>query len=405
MGLLDNLGDAAGNTVGGLLSTLTDPFKKAPVLLPPDFKEGFIIIELVNGKQRGEPFILLGDMLPMVPFEFGGEQKVIKEYYPGNPEPVVQVLGARETDTTIHGRLKAKHYKQDKFIQLPELLQREMDAIRLRGNLLKITLGEWIRYAFLQKSSFKMYQLSRIDYELTFTIVGFKEPKNCKNLDTIKEVPFNHNSDLIAAAQAFQSKYSTLPKGFPGGIGAFLSELISDVATVTNIATNFIDTAIKTGADLVNSANRALGLIKNARASISRFSRGVRSIKLGIADIGTTVTSLNGGIGTFTSAALLQQSHQNALQVISAYNNAHFVLGARSSVNNLLDLLSKLETQIKGFTATQPLARYSIQRGDTLQKIAFKFYNNSDNWKLIYDHNKLTSTDLSSLGVLEIPKL
>lgn len=250
-----------------------------------------------------------------------------------------------------------------------------------------------------------MYQLSRIDYELTFTIVGFKEPKNCKNLDTIKEVPFNHNSDLIAAAQAFQSKYSTLPKGFPGGIGAFLSELISDVATVTNIATNFIDTAIKTGADLVNSANRALGLIKNARASISRFSRGVRSIKLGIADIGTTVTSLNGGIGTFTSAALLQQSHQNALQVISAYNNAHFVLGARSSVNNLLDLLSKLETQIKGFTATQPLARYSIQRGDTLQKIAFKFYNNSDNWKLIYDHNKLTSTDLSSLGVLEIPKL
>ncbi len=247
--------------------------------------------------------------------------------------------------------------------------------------------------------------MSRIEYELTFEIVGFKEPKNCKNLDTLKEVPFNYNSDLIAAAQAFRDQYSTLPKGFPGGVGAFLSGLIGDVSIAIAAVTNFVDATIRTGADIVSSANRAAGLIKNARASISRFSRGVRSIQLGISEIGTTITSLNGGIGTFTSAALLNQSHQNALQVISAYNNAHFVLQARSASNNLLDLLGKLDTQIKGFSATQPQARYSVVAGDTLQKIAFKFYNNSDNWKLIYDHNKLTSTDLAGIGILEIPKL
>jgi uncharacterized protein YoxC len=403
MGLLGNLGDAASNSANALLSTITDPFKvsKTPVLLPPDFKEGFQITEIIAGKE-GTTLALVGDMLPMVPFKFGGEQKIVKDYYPGNAEPVVQVLGARETSVTITGRLKAKRYTDPKFIQVPDSVQRELDAIRLRGNLVKITLGEWKRFGFLEKTEFELRQLSRIGYELTFSIIGFNIPTNCKILDDTLDVPFNYNSDLIAAAAAFQAQYSTLPKGFPGGLADFFNGLISDVAKYTNIVTNFVSTAIKTAQDLVNSVNRAIGLILNAKAAINRFALAIRGIQLSISQIGTTTNSLTAR--SFTTAALISQSSQNASLVVSAYNNSKFILQARSDSNNLLSLLASLQKQISAFQTTQPMARYPVKRNDTLQKIAFKYYNNSDNWKLIYDHNKLTSTDISGIGVLEIPK-
>ena len=67
--------------------------------------------------------------------------------------------------------------------------------------------------------------------------------------------------------------------------------------------------------------------------------------------------------------------------------------------------LAKLQMQFEAIRKTLPKARYKVQAGDTLQRISIKYYGTPNSWDKIYDHNKLTSTDLTRGTVLEIPNL
>jgi nucleoid-associated protein YgaU len=78
---------------------------------------------------------------------------------------------------------------------------------------------------------------------------------------------------------------------------------------------------------------------------------------------------------------------------------------AMSQTTSLSVLLARLQKQFEAIARTTPLARHRVKDGETLQRISIKFYNTADNWKKIYDHNKLTSTQLTVGTVLEIPRV
>lgn len=416
--ILGNVGAGITGSLDAFLDSLPNPFKtkKVPKLLGQDFSEGFTITEIVDGVDKkqslGFGLTLLGDQMPFQPFPFGGEQKITKDYYAGNPEPVVQVLGPRESAITMKGRLKAKHFtngSEDKsgFYGVPEAVQRQMDAIRIRGNLLRITMGSWKRYGFLQKTHFELNTLVRIEYDLTFEIIGFNPPTNCKFIDRTKEVPFQINKDLIDAALAFTA--NKVPATMPKTIASVLNGLIGDVAGAIGLVTNFVDTTVKTAEDVVASVNRAKGLILNARATISKFKRSVRSIGLSIENIGSTFTNKNGGLGSNVGAVLgvnnnLPTSQTKSTLTTSTYSHAAYINGAVSSTKNLSQILAALHKQFDALAASAPLLRYVVKSGDTLQKLAIKYYSNADKWNAIYDHNKLTTTVLVAGTILEIPK-
>ena len=71
----------------------------------------------------------------------------------------------------------------------------------------------------------------------------------------------------------------------------------------------------------------------------------------------------------------------------------------------MLGLLATMGLQLSQFRELTPLQRHVIKDGDTLQKLAFKYFGNSDNWEEIYDHNNLGDTILIVGNVLEIPRL
>lgn len=406
MGVLDSIGDAASNSASALLSGILNPFKHKtkPVLNPPDFRGGFIIIEYKNNKAE-EPLVLNGDMMPMIPFKYGGEQKTVKNYYPGNPEPVYQMLGPRESNVVIHGRLKSKHYQDPKFAQLPATMAKALDLIRQRGNVLKIILGEWIRYATLEKSEFDLKQLTRIEYELTFSIIGLTAPTNCKVLNALKILPSALNTDLLISAAAFQAKYSAMPKPMPKGLGDLLTGLIGDIGSVMTDVTTSVQSVISAVQSVDTLANRAIGLIKNAKATLKKFSFQVRSIELSLAHLGNGI----GNISSFSASVTqpfggIPPSLTNAQVVMNAQKNTRFILQARSDSNNLMALLNQIHAQFSALVVTVPQSVYTVHAGDTLQKIAYKFYHDSNKWDVIYSHNHLTSTDLTGISSLEIPK-
>lgn len=417
MGILGDAGGSVLGTADTLLSTLVDPFKKKADYFGQDFPEGFEISEYVNGVEKDEAdgygVTLAGDMMPFQPFPFGGEQRVKKDYYPGNPEPVVQILGPQESDVVIKGRLKGKRFKNssgkkpDGDSAIPSNFQKQLDAIRIRGNLLKITLGTWQRYAFLEKTHFDLSQLNRIEYELTFTIIGFNPPTNCKMVDRTKDIPFNINKELINASSEFEANLP--PATIPKNIARLLNDAISLVGTAVGLVTNFVDTTVKTAQEVESAINRAIGLIKNARSTISQYKRTIRTFQLDIATIGSTFTDKNGGLGTNIGAVLgisnnLHTTQTRATIAANTYINAAYITGTVTQSTQLSEIMARLEAQFAAISETAPLARYLIKQGDTLQKIAIKYYNDATLWKTIYDHNNMTSTALVPSTIIEIPK-
>ena len=75
-----------------------------------------------------------------------------------------------------------------------------------------------------------------------------------------------------------------------------------------------------------------------------------------------------------------------------------------SGSSELSSFLERLRQQIDNLAGNTPIGRHLVVDGDNLQKISVKFYGTPDNWKKIFDYNKLTTTELSTGTLLEIPQ-
>jgi nucleoid-associated protein YgaU len=376
-----------GSVLDPIQNFIKNPFSRsAEKPGAPDFPEGFQIFEFIDNKEpdADKPTLrLTGNMLPMIPFEFGGEQRLVKDYYAGHPEPAVQVLGPKEGATVIRGKLKDKKYKDPKFDGVSYAIADALDKMRIRGNLLRITLGPWQRYAFLEKSTWKLNRLCEIEYELDFFVVGFEQPKNGKFATKSKLSPEATNQELIDAASDWAAEQRDAEYG--QSVGDLLNGYIGEVAAAVALVTNFVDTVITQVEDVQKAANRAIGLIKHARSTISRFRRRIGNINLSIAS--------------------LSSEGNAAARFQSAINSQANLKKAATSSITLSQLLARLQAQFSSIAKQVPAGRHRVRDGDTLQKIAMRFYKRSDDWKKIYDHNNLSSTKLTVGAILEIPRL
>lgn len=386
MGVLDN-GIQKGLSVIGLSDALfTNNTEGKP--RPPDFQNGFEITEIINGKIAEKPIVQLRSFLmPEQPFEFGGQQRLVKENYVGNNEAVVHVLGTEEPDVSIKGRLWLKNLKPkaQEFDNFVEDLQLQLDKIRMRGNVLQLRLGTWVRYGFLAETKFIMKTRRDINYELRFVIVSFTPPVNNK-FNSLSSDLAQPNKSLQDTLNKALNSYQQMPKSMPRSLSDYLNEQISLVADAINLVTDFIDSALTDLENLEASANRALGLIKNARAKISATRRRLGAIALTASNLGSAFAT-------------------EAQKTSATYNNASHINKINYGFTGMVSILALLQARYAALASTVPLRRHLVQDGDTLQKLSMKYYRTADNWKKIYDHNKLTTTELVVSSVLEIPRL
>lgn len=365
--------------VNSLQNTIRNPFETS--VEPPfdgnDFAEGMLIQEILNSGSEGDRVRLVGNLMPQVPFKFGGSQRIKKEYYSGYSEPTMHVLGPEETDITINGEFKDKRYTNRELKNIATEFQQQIDAIRIRGNVVRITMGEFDRYCIILRTDFEMQRLSKVKYSITFSIIGFNAPKNARFLQRSKEIPFAINKDLIDAAIGFQETNSNIPDSVPRSIGDQITALTSDVAGAIGTVTGFVDQILSTVQDVQKSVTRAKGLIKYAQNKLRTYKRTVGAFK------------------AFDDTAALT----------GRYESAKFYTGALRQSASLTALLQRLKARVAQLNSELPLARHLVVVGDNLQKIAIKFYGSPDNWKKIYDYNNLTTTELSVGSLLEIPRL
>ncbi len=392
MSILDSSASAIGSVLDPIAAKIKAPFTdavKGAGERPQDFPEGWEITEYANDKVINY-LQLLGNLMPMIPFEWDSTQHMSKEYYPGNKEAVVHLMGFRQGPVTIKGRFKDKRYKSPDLYGVSYQFVKALEEIAERGNILKFGFegpgGSWIRWGILEKPKFKMNKLSWIDYELTFVVISDTKPVNDFFSEPEKQAPDSVNTDLIDAAVAFQATYSAIPSSMPASIAGKINQFTSGIAQNINKVTGFVQTVINTGQDINAAAHRALGLIKNARQTIASQCKQVNAL-------------------THSFSTLTNGGETNKAKTIHAYKHIAYVNEAVAATLPLSQYLQHMQTQFELIAKTIPIARYRVKLGDTLQNISIKFYGVSDYWSNIYDHNKLQDTILIEGAVLEIPRL
>lgn len=427
MPILDNPGNILTATASELLAPFNSFFTDPPEYRGQDFPEGFIITEFDDGAPVGDLF-LRGSMLPMQPFTYGGKQQLTKEYYPGNPEPTVQVMGSREDNIKIKGRFKAKKYSRanDSLRQIPVIMQEAIDEIRQKGSLCRFSLGEFTRYGFIESCEFRMKTLADIEYEIDLFVIGQDPPTHCKIAEDSIDVPSAQNALLINAALDVESKLLAPPGDISVGLFSELESLVGTVASAVALVTNFVNTIITAGEDASRLANKALGLIKYAQSQCAVFKRRVSQLD---AYLETDATASNVetlaneakaaaqakyvfdvGSSTMlppvnvTDAMRESARESNTTGYVPTDDESEAFAGAQTG-NSIESILVDMRKAFQKIAFTVPLVRHLVKNGDSLTKLSIKYYKTPDHWERIQKHNKLTSVVLVPGTVLEIPKL
>jgi len=389
------------NTNNGVGNFLQNPFTRSVnnSIRQDDFPAGFVIQELdsENGLAELEKIPLLGNFMPKVPFTYGGNQRLKKTYYPGNEEASIQVLGATENDLVISGRFYSKKFAgksvdltttfdlsaaaptpgSDKYT-VPFQLAQALTNMRRRGNIVQITMGTWKRFAVISLDKFDIKNLGDIDYELTFSIISHTLPSKCPIIAQTKLFPTSLKSNLASSLTDLQAEAKTIPTSIPASTADLINSAISALATPVNAVIGFIDGIVSAGEDITDSINRAVGVVKNAKAEVSRTRTRLGRISYNLDFAGVPVPD--------------------------ALRASNIVSGNISVSNDISDILAKLQRQFERIKETTPKARHLVQEQDTLRKISNVFFGNPDGWKLIYDHNRF-SVDTKSTGQLKLTRV
>lgn len=348
--------------------------RNAPTLLGQDFSEGFLIEEILSNGKTGEKIRLKGSNLPKIPFVFGGTQRIKKDYYAGYSEPAMQIFGPEETDITINGTFKDKKLP-DQYRGASHEIQKLIDAIRIRGNIVRIALGDIERYAVISTTKFELNTLQNINYSITFSIIGFNAPSNAKFLNRTKEMPFAINKRLVDAMNDFLG--NPPPPSIPFSIAGLIDTITNAVASAIAAVTDFVDGVLSTVNNIKKSIERAKGLIKYAQNKLREYKKTIGSFK------------------AFDS----QQA------ITGRYESAKFYSGAIGSASSLTSMLEKLKSQISNLQSDIPMARHLVKDGDTFQKLSSRYYGIPDNWKKIKEFNNIELNELVIGSVIEIPRL
>ena len=426
LGKLGNIKDLATNSFKDLLNQFRKPEKIN--YKGEDFADGLEVTEITNlttfsSKTGGNTIYLKGTRLPKQPFAWGGSQRIIKEYYPGNPEPAVQVLGSREENVTLEGRWRDQRTKvttnadlknPDKY-GVSYRLQEYFDALRRRGNLIYMRLGEWERYGYIEETNFQMKTIGHIEWKIVFSVISRTKPEQNFFATTLQQVPLDTNI-LVAVAATNISTDAFLALPVPTSLLGSLQNAIASLAAKIKTVTQFVDGVLGAAENTVAQVNRAISLIKGLRGDIARYKRRMGQLTMDIAAMPSTFSHAERrkwvdviNLNIYQSLhAPSRPTRLTTTPPVRSYLSSESSITQGQNIRetpSLETLLKRLETQLLAIQKTLPLARYRVRQGDTLAKLAFTYYKNSELWQRIYTHNKLTSTDLVVGTLLEIPKL
>lgn len=380
-----------------------------------DFPLGFLLEEQLE-EGSGLKIALKGSFLPNQPMAMGGELNIVKEYYPGNPEAAVQVLQSQESDITIRGEFKAKRFAdRGTSYYIPTKYVEALEALRLRGNLMKISLAsqgegysyKFDRYGFLVATKFDMKSLGHYAYDLTFSIISIDRPSRYPIFEDKSLAALDAKNELTSLfAELDQVSEMPLNVQVPFTFTDALNGLTADLAAIINAPFAMVNNLLDGVESLVDSANRIVGVLKTAKANLVKLKRRAGKIaqKAAFNTSKSTKERARKSVRVVGSNQITRVSNKKVEGPAQyrAMLKLHEVqrIATRSMIS-----MDRMTAQFEKVIEKLPLRTVTVQEGRSLQYYSNQFYGNPDHWQEIYKHNNLTESTLTRGQVLEIPRL
>lgn len=412
------------------------------------FATSFEIYQLTGDKKV---LMLRGRALPYRPLTFSGTMRADVTYYPGNPEPTVQMLGASEEETTITGMWKDRFIGDgqehavlftqvlgpaafDSFVPssdpriIPGLVTfrpartvlttaadivKVVDEIRRTGQLVRVSWDEFVREGFITKFEQTWDRKQDVAWSITFRFLnqGDRTPAPAR-IGTLSVNPLQFASMLqgqvelgaryfgssvfdraivkIRKATAFIQNKRDLLKDFSGQVSA----LVNPGALFVSASKEFISTF----AALVTESRDLLG-------------KGLDGV-IGKVDFTTSVLAQMNNVLDKSSGYRLKIRGQplEAYLKISPETDKTSLLGKVLSLSASLRGVSKQLARLSGNVAdsravvrtdlqstkgsTGPSMPYIARQGDDLRKVARMVFGTASSWQVIARYNNLSSSEL-----------
>lgn len=368
---------------------------------------------------------LTGRALPYRPLSLSGTMRAEVTYYPGSPEPTVQMLGSTEEETTIVGMWK------DKFITLESGFAKVdrnplpdaksvvdlVDDMRRKGQLIEISWDEIVRQGFI--SQFEQTWESRRDvsWSITFRCINQGDAVPNANIPAISkpdQFAATVQNALETAAQAFGAdilqKFLAAVR-FPRS-GGNLLEKFRKIAQEASI----LPSVKKSSLFLLRAKDFSIRFaieVKLARNALDNALSGVSNKAQLVEDVLSRANSVLEQSTAFARKMRSRPLEEHILNAVKGTTTFGQVLAIAASVRDLSGNMQSLAREMANVRITTksvkkrdsaPIsAPFVAKQGDDLRKVARIMMGDANAWRIIAAYNNLQTSELEPGQRVYIP--
>lgn len=379
--------------------------------------------------QTIDSLVLQGRALPYRKPKYGGKQKVIIEWYPGNPVGTSQVLGPEEMPTNFNGMWK------DRFVAAavsdgtvdsvapPATLNGQTldgayaiylvcDRFRRQGLPVRVTWDQLVRLGFIEEFTGAFERHQDIEWEMKFAWISQDDP----------DVPPNNptSPDIASASQAFQDAINGVSSAIFNASDSLqtaisISDFASDAYSIELLSAQ-VSYAEQGVTDQINAD---INTMQTLADGMSDTNNSLVASTLAPVEASQRSAAL-GQLMFETGLDIVDQLEQNTAQAlyaptpsgpgllaevltwgqVTAGNGMAAKLSIRDLKDSTRDAAYTGSQQALAFlqSTSQPdlIQAFVAQAGDDLRRISTAAYGTPDEWISIMSFNGLSSSALTA---------
>lgn len=324
------------------------------------------VIEEITGQRRS--VALRGRALPhQGSASWGGRMRTKSNWYAGNPEATLQVLGPEELPTTIEGWWKDRYLSADVSVTgfdaptTSEELVAIFDAIRIAGQALRVSWGPHVREGVLTKFEVKPIRVEDHPWEAEFTWYK-RDGVNAPRATTDRRPESEVRAQMTAMDDVSVQEPVTVVSSSSASFAASLTSIRGACGKAFD--------AVRT---IQGQAALPVNAVQQMTAAASSIRSEVETLLVGLVDAPYLAHQLQDG-------------------VVAVLN----VEGWRRSLGlRVHDLRATVQRQAQDFARRyRPPGSVVIvmPAGTTLRKLAARYYGDADLWYRIAEANDITTS-------------
>lgn len=341
--------------------------------------------------------------LPYRPIEYSGEQRAEFTVYPGNPIKTMQVLGAEEDPTEIHGMWKDRFLTdtsgqsviawvltvdgQRTPLRTAIDLVDVVNDIRRKGQEVVVQWGPKVRRGLLKKFIERWHNIHDVEWVIRFEWVSQNDPdapvvlaKDTDNSNFIGTLQSGVQQLQNLVNTALNTDAAYIVSAQIGAVNAAITNVAGLVQQLSDTTTNVVVTAMP----IVDQQRRIAGILND----VANSSGTVMATVFGVPAVSVAQVAFVGG--PIDGPALAVE-----------YINRQLYDTARDMQANAM------EAQFSVLKSINPdIIAMFVARNDTdLRDVSTRFYGTQDDWRSIMVFNQLSVSRLSAGQVVFIPQL